>query len=97
MGCCGCFQKPPLKLAARVKPGSKSTGIAIEGGSLVLRVRERALEGAANEACIRALADALGVAPSYVRLLRGAHSREKLFEIDGIDELQARKRLGLGV
>ena len=69
----------------------------MEGDSLVLRVRERALEGAANEACIRALAQTLGVAPSGVRLLRGARSREKLFEIDGIDEKEARKRLGFGV
>lgn len=86
-----------MKIAAKVKPGSKQPGIAIEGDSLVLRVRERALEGAANEACIRALADALGVAPSSVSLLRGARSREKLFEIAGIDEKEARKRLRLGV
>jgi uncharacterized protein YggU (UPF0235/DUF167 family) len=86
-----------LKITARVKPGSKRSGITIEDGSLVLRVRERALEGEANEACVHALAQALGVAPSYVRLLRGARSREKLFEIDGIDESEARKRLGLGV
>jgi len=86
-----------VRIAAKVKPGSKAPGIAAEGDSLVLRVRERAVEGAANEACIRVLAAALGVAPSCVRLLRGAHSREKLFEIDGIAESEARNRLGLGV
>ena len=86
-----------MKIAARIKPGSKQPGIAIEGDSLVLRVRERALEGAANEACIRALAAALDVAPSSVTLLRGARSREKLFEVAGIDEKEARKRLRFGV
>lgn len=60
-------------------------------------MRERALEGAANEACVRALAQTLGVAPSNVRLVRGAQSREKLFEIDGVDERVARQRLGFGV
>lgn len=86
-----------MRISAKVKPGSKAPGIAVEGGSLVLRVRERAVEGAANEACIRALAGVLHVAPSCVRLLRGAHSREKVFEIDGVAEDEARKRLGLGV
>jgi uncharacterized protein len=86
-----------VRIAANVKPGSKAPRIAAEGDSLVLRVRERAVEGAANEACVRAIASALGVAPSCVRLLRGAHSREKLFEVDGVAEAEARKRLGLGV
>ena len=84
-----------MNLAAKVKPGSKQPGIAVEDGSLVLRVRERALEGAANEACIRALANALSVAPSHVSVLRGARARAKVFRIDGIDEEEARKRLGL--
>lgn len=52
-------------------------------------------KGAANDACIRMLAEALGIAPSRVRLLRGAHSREKIFGVDGIAESEARSRLGL--
>lgn len=84
-----------MNIAAKVKPGSKQPGLEVSGDSLILRVRERAVEGAANEACIRALATALGVAPSTVRLLRGAHARVKLFQVEGIDEAQARERLGL--
>lgn len=86
-----------MNIGAKVKPGSKQPGIGVEGDSLILRVRERAVEGAANEACIRALAAALDVAPSRVQLLRGAHSRDKVFSIEVADEAQARKRLGLGV
>lgn len=86
-----------MRIAAKVKPGSKRPGITMEGDSLVLRVRERAVEGAANEACIRALAGALGIAPSCVNLLRGAHSREKLFEVEGVEESEARERLQFGV
>lgn len=85
-----------MTVGVKVKPGSKQPGICAEGSSLILRVRERAVEGAANEACIRALADALEIAPSRVRLVRGAHSRDKLFTID-VDEAEGRKRLGLGV
>jgi uncharacterized protein len=66
-----------------VKPGSRSPGFSNEGGALVLRVRERALEGAANAACVRALATAYGVAPSAVTILRGARSRHKRFTVRG--------------
>lgn len=86
-----------MTIGAKVKPGCKQPGISIEGEWVILRVRERAVEGAANIACIRALADALDVPPSCVSVLRGAHSRTKVFHIDGIAESEARKRLGLGV
>lgn len=70
------------RLRVRVKPGSRAPGIDETPDGLVLRVRERAIDGAANEACVRALAAHFGVAPSRVTLLRGAAAREKLFQID---------------
>lgn len=70
------------RVAVTVKPGSKGTSVETNAGGLLIRVRERAVEGAANEACLRALADHFGVAPSRVTLIRGARSRTKLFEID---------------
>ena len=66
----------------RVKPGSSNPGLEREGDELVLRVRERAIEGAANEACIAAIAREYGVAKSRVALIRGERSRRKVFEID---------------
>jgi uncharacterized protein YggU (UPF0235/DUF167 family) len=82
-------------LAAKVKPGSKKSGVSAEGVSLVLRVRERAVDGAANEACVRVLSGLLGIPASRVVLVRGARSREKRFAIEGLDEVQIWQRLGL--
>jgi hypothetical protein len=65
-----------------VKPGSKNAGVALENGRIVVRVRERAVDGAANAACLRALAKEYGVAPSRVRLIRGERSRQKRFAIE---------------
>jgi uncharacterized protein YggU (UPF0235/DUF167 family) len=65
-----------------VKPGSKQPGISHENGALVLRVRERAVEGAANAACRRALAQAYGVPQSAVELIAGARSRRKRFAVE---------------
>lgn len=65
-----------------VKPGAKAPGIIFqEDGSVVVRVRERAIEGRANEAARKALAAALGVAPSALTLVRGATSKVKTFEV----------------
>ena len=44
-----------------------------------------AVEGAANAALIRLLADELGIARRDVRIVAGANSRQKLVVIDGVD------------
>jgi uncharacterized protein len=64
-----------------VKPGSREPGLTQQGGALVLRVRERAVDGAANRACIRALAGEYGVPPSAVELISGVKSRRKRFAV----------------
>ena len=71
-------------VAVLAKPGSKSPGLSWDGSHLVIRVRERAVDGKANEAVRSALAKALDVAPSRVALVRGARSKEKLFAVSGL-------------
>ena len=60
----------------------------------MLRVRVTAppVEGAANQALIRFLADELGVARRDVRLVAGGAGRQKLIVVDGVepDELTER-------
>lgn len=70
------------RLAVRATPGARSEAIAIADGCISVKVRARPQDGAANEAVIHLVARALGLAPSSVRLLRGATSREKLLQID---------------
>ncbi len=71
-----------MRVAIRVKPGS---GRTVVGGrhddALVVRVAERAVDGRATEAALRALAEALGVRRRDVRLVTGATSRTKLVEV----------------
>lgn len=52
----------------------------------MLRVRVAAppVEGAANQALLRLLADELGVARRDVRLVAGAAGRQKLVVVDGV-------------
>ena len=69
------------RVAVTVKPGSKNPGIEATADGLIVRVRERAIEGAANDAVIKALAEHFDVAPSRVTLVRGDRSRTKLFDV----------------
>ena len=75
----------PEFVVARVKPGS-SKGPLIESGpegELIVYVRERAVDGKANSAVLRLLAEHFGVAPSRIQLVSGPASRLKRFRIDG--------------
>lgn len=69
------------RLALRVTPGARTEGIEITEGRLIVRVRARPQEGAANQAVLALVARALGVATSRLRMLRGTTSRDKLVQI----------------
>jgi uncharacterized protein YggU (UPF0235/DUF167 family) len=79
----------------RVTPRSAREGLGGErDGALVVRVQAPPVAGAANEALVRLLGKALGVAPTCVRIGRGASGRHKLVTIVGLDAATARARLG---
>ena len=71
------------RLALRVTPGARSEGLEIADGRLLVKVRVKPEDGKANEAVLRMLADALGIATSRLRMLRGATGRDKLVQLDG--------------
>jgi uncharacterized protein YggU (UPF0235/DUF167 family) len=72
---------PQGRLALRVVPGAKVEALEIGQGVLLVKVRARAKDGEANEAVLSLLAQALGVATSRLRMLRGATGRDKLIQI----------------
>ena len=51
------------------------------------------VDGEANKAVVRLLADVLGVAVSAVTVASGLSGRNKLVDIEGISESAARRRL----
>ncbi|MFC4253821.1 DUF167 domain-containing protein [Altererythrobacter xixiisoli] len=69
------------RLALRVTPGARSEAITIEDGRVLVKVRAKPQDGAANAAVLRLLAGALDIAPSRLQLLRGDTSREKLVQL----------------
>lgn len=72
-----------MRVVVRVKPGS-SKGPLVESDEegLVVFVREKAIDGAANDGVIKILADHFDVSKSRVRVVRGHTARIKQVEID---------------
>ncbi|HVT70275.1 MAG TPA: DUF167 domain-containing protein [Trebonia sp.] len=62
------------------------------GGALVVAVNEKAVDGKATEAALRAIADAFGVRRRDVTLVTGATSRDKVVDIDGDEAGLATRR-----
>ncbi|HEU4675849.1 MAG TPA: DUF167 domain-containing protein [Motilibacteraceae bacterium] len=72
-----------VRVRVRVRPGSSRTVVGGDhDGALVVRVSARAVDGAATEAALTAVAAALGLHRRQVRLVAGATSREKVVEVD---------------
>lgn len=82
------------RLRVYVTPGARQEEIVGgHGGWLRVKVRARPEKGRANEAVLRLLARRLGVAPASLSIARGAASRDKLVEVDGLSEDELRARL----
>ncbi len=77
---------PEIRFAVRLTPRAAVDHVdGVMGGVLKARVTAPAVEGAANHALVRLLAEELGVARSEVRIVAGATAREKLVVVDGVD------------
>lgn len=90
----------PARLVVRLTPRSGADRLdgwtTDEAGRPVLKARTRAppIEGRANAALERLLAEALGLPPRAVRLTAGGSGRLKTVVVDGLDDAEARHRLG---
>jgi uncharacterized protein len=85
----------PAVLRLRVQPRASRPGIGgwRGDGALVVRVAAAPVDGAANAAVVAVVADALGVRPAAVTLVRGERSRDKIVRIAGLGLAEARARL----
>ncbi len=85
-----------VSITVRVQPRARRDElVAVRDGVLVVRVRAPALEGRANDALCRLLAERVGIRSSGVAVIRGERAREKVVRIDGVDEEAVRTALGL--
>ncbi len=80
--------------AVKVHPRARREGISgTIGNALKLELTAPALEGRANEACIRFFAELLQVPRSSVTIASGKTSRLKIVHVSGTSAEQLRQRL----
>lgn len=75
-----------IRIPVRAVPRAGRDSIdGVRDGRLLVRVAATPAEGAANEAVLRLVAEAVGVPRRSVRLVTGAAGRRKLIAVDGAD------------
>jgi uncharacterized protein (TIGR00251 family) len=73
-----------ITLMLHVQPGAKQTTIAgLHGDALKIRLAAPPIEGRANEALLRFIADTFKVPLRNVELKQGGQSRHKRVEVHG--------------
>ncbi|MCB4359760.1 DUF167 domain-containing protein [Quatrionicoccus australiensis] len=75
-----------ITLTLHIQPGAKKTEFAgLHGDALKIRLAAPPVDGKANEALVRFLADVLDLPKSAVVLKSGQTSRRKVLEVSGSD------------
>ncbi len=73
-----------ITLVLHIQPGAKQTCVAgLHGEALKIRLAAPPIEGRANEALLRFIADRFGVPLRSVELKQGGQSRHKVVKVTG--------------
>ena len=87
------------RIRVRVHPGARRSRIAgwRADGALAVDVTAAPEGGKANEAVVKLLSEALGVARAAVRVAGGGASRSKWVEVDGVAVADIERRIAQAI
>jgi TIGR00251 family protein len=81
-------------LRLRVVPNAKRSEVVGEHGEAIkVKIQAAAMDGKANDAVLAFLAKKFGIPRRDVALVAGEKSRDKTVTIEGLDPVEARRRL----
>jgi uncharacterized protein (TIGR00251 family) len=87
-------EKRQAEFDVRVIPRSPRSRVdGLRGGAILIRLSAPPVDGAANDALIAFLAEALDVPRRSVQIVSGEKSRDKRVRIDGLDKAAVHARL----
>jgi uncharacterized protein YggU (UPF0235/DUF167 family) len=87
--------KNSARVSVRLRPRGRGDALlGFEDGMLRARVSAPPVDDRANRALCRLIAARVGVAPSRVRVVHGAKSRDKVVEVESVDADELTARLG---
>jgi uncharacterized protein (TIGR00251 family) len=85
-----------IDVRVRLQPRASRSGLfGVRGGALLARVSAPPVDGRANDALCRLIADVAGVPPSRVSVVRGHTARDKVVRVEAADPARVRGALGL--
>ena len=79
-------------ITIRVIPRAKKSEISqvLDDGTIKIRLTAPPVEGKANQALVRFLADVFDISPSNIEIISGVKGRKKIVLIEGINQKTAR-------
>ncbi len=79
-------------ITIRVIPRAKKSEISqvLDDGTIKIRLTAPPVEGKANQALVRFLADVFGISSSRIEIISGLKGRKKVVLLEGINEKTAR-------
>ena len=86
------FSKSDTIITIRVIPRAKKSEISqvLADGTIKIRLTAPPVEGKANQALIRFLAEVFEISASRIEIISGGKGRKKIILIEGINEKSAR-------
>lgn len=85
-----------VRVKIKVQPRSSANQlVGVQDGALKIKLTAPPVEGEANNALTRYLADLLGLPRRAVKLVKGDTSRLKIVEITGISRAEFLTRIGI--
>jgi len=87
--------KADTKITIRVIPRAKKSEISqvLDDGTIKIRLTAPPVEGKANQALVRFLADVFGISSSRIEIISGLKGRKKVVLLEGINEKTARSMI----
>lgn len=80
-------QMPEARISVRVQPRARADAIVeLRDGMLIVRVMAPPLDGRANQAVCRLIAEILDLRPARLSIVRGQHARDKVVAVEGLDQ-----------
>lgn len=79
-----------IEFTVYVQPSAKNSEIVgMHDNALKIRIKDRPIEGKANDALISFLSDKLGIRKSEIEIIRGKQGRLKVIRITSHEDFQS--------
>lgn len=86
--------KEGIRFSATIQPRSSQNKISgLHNNTLKIHLTAPPVDGSANRMCLKFLAKVLGISPSRVSIVQGLTGKNKVIQVEGMDEAAFRNKI----